>query len=280
MNYEFVPVNTDDRSIGEIAELMRITFPKTEKYSDRYIAWQYRDNPVGKVVGYNAYYEGKLAAHYALIPMKGILFSKEEKGLLSLNTATHPDHQGQKLFTTLAQMSYKAAAEQGYGFVIGVANANSTHGFTAKLGFQLVGKLDAKLGFGKLVFKEKISDADFSTIWNEPSLKWRIANPETNYKISDNKIYSATDKPGIEAILFDTDSGSTLKNNNVGIGFRPIKLWIGINNSIDWKRSFYFNVPDKMRPSPLNFIFKDLTSLNRKLNFDRVKFTALDFDAY
>ena len=198
---------------------------------------------------------------------------------MSLNTATHPQHQGKKLFTTLAEMSYKTAVEQGYGFVIGVANANSTHGFVNKLGFQLVGKLDAKLGSGKIVKKEE-NVFDFKKIWNESTLNWRIKNPENKYKIKGNKIYSKTDKPGIEAILYDGEKKHYLTDNNVSLGFKPVKLFIGIDNSIDWKKSFYFNIPDKMRPSPLNFIFKDLTGKNRILDFSKIKFDALDFDAY
>src|ERR1700746_2375930 len=202
MGYEFAAVKTDDASIREIAELLRIVFPGTKKYSDKFIQWQYRDNPDGKIIGFNAYENGKLVAHYAVMPMAAMIFGKEEKSLLSLNTATHPTHQGKKLFTTLAEMSYKAAAEQGYGFVIGVANANSTFGFINKLGFQLVGMLDAKLGLGKIIHKEKDPSIDFKKVWNEGTLKWRLSNPENNYKIKNKKIYSATDKTGIEAVLF------------------------------------------------------------------------------
>ncbi|MGZ4033245.1 MAG: GNAT family N-acetyltransferase [Bacteroidia bacterium] len=280
MDYEFAAVGTDDESIREIANLLRIAFPMSDKYSDKFIEWQYRDNPDGKIIGFNAYYNKMLVAHYAVMPMIAIVFGKEEKGLLSLNTATHPEHQGKKLFTTLAEMSYRSAAEQGYGFVVGVANGNSTHGFINKLGFQLIGKLDAKLGFGKIKFKDNKDDIEFEKSWTEQSLRWRLANPENKYKIKNNKIYSVTDKMGIEAILFNAEKKYPLTNNNVSTGFRPMKLWIGIDNAVDWKRSFYFNIPDKMRPSPLNFIFKDLTTKNRTLDNNKVKFDAIDFDAY
>lgn len=280
MSYEFVPVGTDDKAIREIAGLLRLVFPKATKYSEAFIRWQYQNNPEGKVVGFNAYQNGILVSHYALIPFKAMLFGKEERGLLSVNTATHPDHQGKKLFTTLADLSYKSAIEKGYGFVVGVSNANSTHGFVNKLGFQLIGSLNAKLGFGKLNILRDNSESQFEKQWNKSTIEWRLSNPETNYKIKNNVIYSATAKPGIEAMLLDASFVFPIPDNKISLGYRPVKLWIGIDASIDWSRSFYFNVLKSMRPSPLNFIFKDLTSANRKLEFDKVRFNALDFDAY
>jgi GNAT superfamily N-acetyltransferase len=291
MSYEFVAIDRNNIAIKEIAELLRLVFPKAAKYSDAFIEWQYLKNPNGKIRGYNAFYDGKLVAHYAMMPIVADVFGKAERGLLSLNTATHPDHQGKKLFTALADMSYKAATEEGYGFVAGVANANSTPGFVNKLGFQLVGPLEAKLGFGKISYEKATKEFDFAKRWNS-SLPWRLTNPELKYKIKDNKVYSATDKFGIEAILLDV-SGLyplpddldvsdvlPLHDNAISSGFRPIKLWIGIDDRINWNKSFYFNVPKSMRPSPLNFIFKDLTLANRKLELNKVRFNALDFDAY
>ena len=129
MDYQFAAINTDDKSIREIANLLRITFPEAQKYSDKFIEWQYRENPNGEILGFNAYYKGELVAHYAIMPVFATVFGVAEKGLLSLNTATHPSHQGKKLFSTLAEMSYKDASAKGYGFVVGVANAKSTPSF-------------------------------------------------------------------------------------------------------------------------------------------------------
>ncbi|MBL0328378.1 MAG: GNAT family N-acetyltransferase [Bacteroidetes bacterium] len=279
MSYEFSPVKTDDKAIKEIAGLLRFVFPEAKKYSEAFLKWQYKDNPDGTVVGYNAYQNGVLVAHYATIPMKAILFGKEERGVLSLNTATHPDHQGKKLFTSLAGLTYTLAAEKGFGFVAGVANANSTPGFINKLGFQLVGALEAKLGFGKISVSESDREVQFLKQWNKEMLDWKLKNPAIKYKIKDGLIYAPTDKTGIEAMLLETKAFS-VKDNAINLGFRPITLWIGINAAINWSKAMYFNVPKRMRPSPLNFIFKDLTKLNRKLEYKKVIFNAFDFDAY
>ena len=118
MSYEYKQVETSNHAIREIANLLRLVFPKTKKYSEAFINWQYANNPNGKVCGCNAYENGQLVAHYAVIPIFANVFGKLEKGFLSLNTATHPNHQGKKLFTTLADMTYKSAAAEGGGFVI------------------------------------------------------------------------------------------------------------------------------------------------------------------
>ena len=103
-----------------LVSLMNASFPDCE-FKEEYYGWQYMENPNGRVVSYNAYSEGgQLAAHYAAIPIKMILGGKEELGLLSLNTATHPNHQGKRLFTTLADKTYQKATELGYKFVIGL----------------------------------------------------------------------------------------------------------------------------------------------------------------
>ncbi len=280
MSYEYVPIGTDDKAISEIAVLLRLVFPTTKKYSNAFIKWQYKNNPDGSVLGFNAYHNGVLAGHYAAIPISVRLFGKEEKGLLSLNTATHPDHQGNKLFTSLAQLTYQLASEKGYGFVIGVANASSTHGFVNKLGFQLISALDAKLGWGKIIRPANVNPLQFVKIWNKETVEWKLANPEASYRIKKNIIYSATDKMGIEAILLDSSQFFSLSDNAIDLGFRPFKLWIGIDTSINWRNSFYFNIPIGIRPSPLNFIFKDLTTSDRKLEKNKVQFNAFDFDAY
>ncbi len=279
MEYEFSPVNTDSNSLKEIATLLRVAFPKSTQFNEKFLEWEYRDNPDGKIVGYNAYYNGLLVAHYVLQPMSANINGKTEKGLLSLNTATHPLHQGKKLFTRLAEKSYDLAKSKAYTFVVGVANANSTHGFINKLGFQLVGKLHAKIGMGN-ISRIKNIQTEYERIWNDTNLKWRISNPENVYKIKNNFIMASAHMMGIEAILIEFEKANTLLQSQKSFNPQPLKLWIGIDHSVDWKKSFYFDIPNKLRPSPLNFIFKDLTNAKRKLNYESVKFSAIDFDAY
>lgn len=156
MEYRIEQVKVDDENLRESQSLLQSVFKKhADKFSFDYLKWQYADNPVGPIVGFNAYWEDVLAAHYVTMPIYMNIEGKKTLGVLSLNTATHPDHRGKRLFTILAERTYQYAAENGYKFVIGVANANSTPGFIKHLGFKLIGPLTFKVGVGKNLYQNK-----------------------------------------------------------------------------------------------------------------------------
>ena len=79
-------------------------------------------------------------------PVRCMIHGEEQLGLLSLNTATHPDHRYKKLFTRLASRTYEAAAKEGFKFVFGVANEKSIVGLVRYLEFQRVGQIDVEVG--------------------------------------------------------------------------------------------------------------------------------------
>lgn len=280
--YTLKPVTVSDADIVEIAVLLRTVFPDAEHFTDEAVSWQYRDNPDGHVVGYNAWLGAVLAAHYVTIPLTARVHGVEERGLLSLNTATHPAHQGKGLFTKLANATYAHAKEQGFGFVVGVANASSTHGFTRKLGFQSVSPLRAMVGIGQLPCRDPKATADYERVWSDAAIRWRLAHPAYRYKLKrsgdQRMLLSARTQFGARYVLgtYPTerwDNSAPLENDNV-----RMKAWIGLDPSMRWSGSMYFNVPMRFRPSPLNLIFKDLTGRDRKLTADRVRFQAMDFD--
>jgi len=251
-----------------------------------YLEWQYVQNPVGQCVGFNAYAREQLAAHYVTLPVTAKLFGVEKRGLLSLNTATHPQHQGKRLFTTLAEKTYEYGKSEGYDFVFGVANANSTPGFIRKLGFQLVAPLSAKLGFGLVKKKQTPPDICFECVWDATRLSWRLQNPSLAYSCrqanQSAQVLAPTGKFGIQAILGEfmiKQYPAQLFAEHRAIPY-PIKLWIGLDAWVDWTRSLYMDIPERFKPSPLNLIFKDLTGKQRELLPDQVIFQAIDFDAY
>jgi len=279
--YQFNNVTVDNDNIIKSSNLLKEVFSQSNNFTNEYIKWEYADNPAGNIVGFNAFEGDEIAAHYVTQPVIANVFGEEMKGLLSLNTATHPKHQGKKLFVTLADMTYKYAEENGYRFVFGVANANSTPGFIKKLGFQLVAPLVAKVGFGKIKTNNSHNDFCFERVWNPELLSWRLKNPIRNYGICGDYICAPTEKYGINAIIgdFHPELLNQVLHKKIS-SLNPLKLFMGLDNSINWKKSMYFDIPQKMRPSPLNLIFKDLRGGNIKLDASTVKFRAIDFDAY
>lgn len=282
--YDIRELDLSPDAVAKVEDLLGRVFPGATHLRRDYLTWQYVENPAGKAVGFNAWAGEELAAHYVAIPLRAMIEGAEVRGLLSLNTATHPDHQGKKLFTQLAEATYARAAELGYAFVVGVANANSTPGFTKKLGFSLVRPLEGRLGVGALRRRHEQA-ASFRSIWNEAALQWRLGNPRRRYtqvtQKSRVRVEAATGKYGIFAILgeFDRRALGEVKLDRTR-AMNPVRLWLGLDPAVDIKRSSYFALPQKLRTSPLNLIFLDLTGRGVSIDPDATRFDAIDFDAY
>ena len=275
--YEFIQTSIEEDKITAYSQLLSSVFDKSSKYSFGFLKWQYVLNPNGTVVGYDAYANGVLAAHYVTIPVVYSINGEVVKGLLSLNTATHPQHQGKGLFTQLATRTYQLGEKLGYKFVIGVANQNSTHGFLKKLGFYLISPLDVKIGFGSISVggEERYK---LKPVWNNESLDWRLKCPEGIYSSNGNNIYSKTDKPGIFSKMAELPDHIRYRNLKTK-GILPCKLWIGLSANIR-KHGFFVDLPDKLKPSPLNLIFKNLGADFEIFKKSDVYFELIDFDAY
>jgi GNAT superfamily N-acetyltransferase len=283
--HELRKLELTDADLQGYCQLMRLVFPAATQYTPAYLAWQYQRNPAGPVVGFNAYAGETLAAHYVTLPIRARLDGQPVKALLSLNTATHPEHQGKKLFTRLAEATYEYAASQGYAFVVGVANANSTPGFTRKLGFQLVAPLEARLGLGELPPEDASFTPDFQVDWDAELLRWRLSNPSRTYRLRPHgaltRVEADTGRYGIQAILGDFPSAlCPPQQGHPPRALNPVRLWLGIDPSRRFSRSLFRTLPERLRPSPLNLIYKDLTGKRPTLDAQRLRFRALDFDAY
>ncbi len=283
---EFRPVKSDDAALLRYSSLCRLCFPKTSKFSLSYFQWLYRDNPAGHAVGFDAYDKEKLVAHYVCVPSPMILHSRKAKSILSLNTATHPDYQGKGLFTKLATMTYDYAATLQFDFIYGVSNANSTSGFVRKLGFQLVAPIEARIGIGRLPIADKettFHNSVFHKFWDPPGIAWRLGNPANRVYISgfDDGIvgfYSATNVPFLSTFAeccLDFPVEDTAKTSMI-----TPKLFIGLLPGERCKYKIYKSIPQCLKPSPLNLIYRNLQHCDSIIEADNVLFSFLDFDAY
>ena len=271
-DYRIEQVKTDDASLQEILDLMRLAFEgHAEKFNLEYMRWQYADNPVGKIVGFNAYMGDVLAAHYVTMPIYMNIEGKKTLGVLSLNTATHPEHRGKRLFTILAEKTYEYAAENGYKFVIGVANAQSTHGFLKHLKFKLIGPLTFKVGMGQNLYQR--TDYTYTRYWDKEIMDWRLKNPSMEY-YKNGVIIVSPIKPGFKKLVYhDKDNLVSLKN----LHGRPFNLYIGFG--ADLSKGVYCGVPKFVEHSPFNLIFRDLTGgALPEVTKDNILFELIDFD--
>lgn len=272
MEYRIEKVKVDDDSLLEIQHFLHLVFNnRVDKFSFEFLKWQYAENPVGVIVGFNAYWDKVLAAHYVTMPIYMKIGGNKTLGLLSLNTATHPEHRGKKLFTILAEKTFQYAGKNGYKFVIGVANANSTHGFIKHLGFKLIGPLDFKVGIGQNMYSR--TDFTFTRYWDKEIMSWRLKNPSMEYFKNGDMIVSPI-KPGFKKLVYNDKGGLvSLKK----LHCRPFNLYIGFGAELN--NGIYCGVPKFIERSPFNLIFKDLTDGSLpEVTKDNILFELIDFD--
>lgn len=274
------PTRTDPEALGVYARLLSEVFGAGPKFTSEALAWRYRDNPAGTVVGADAWAGPTLAAHYVACPLAATVEGQPLKGLLSLNTATHPSFQGQGLFTRLAREAYDRGTELGYDFVIGVANAQSTPGFLGRLGFQHVGRLEAGL-LARSPRRFEPAELQFSGAWDAATLAWRLANPATTYRNvrrgALTGVYADTHLPGVRCAGFVEAEAEDAR----GAAPLGLSLFLGLDPRIPLQRLGFIPLPDRFRPSPLNLIYRPLSPrAPRSLDPRATAISFLDFDPY
>ncbi|MBV6320426.1 GNAT family N-acetyltransferase [Duganella violaceipulchra] len=284
----FAPLRTDAPALAQYGALFAACFPGASKFTPAYLQWLYAANPDGAAVGYDAWDGDTLAAHYVCIPVRVRLEGQQARMLLSLNTATHPAYQGQGLFTKLAQQTFDAGRAAGYDGVYGVANANSTPGFIRKLGFQLVRPLEARVGVGPVghAAPARAPAPAFERLWSAASLAWRCANPDNPVQARRHRrrwqFHAAAVGPARAYAELELDPGldAGAAPGGAAGAWSPLRLYIGLLP--DEQRSFvgYPSIPRRLRPSPLNLIYRSLSGRVAALDPARIHFTFLDFDAY
>ena len=279
----------DSPALAQYVGLFEKAFPKNARFTVAYLDWLYNANPDGLAIGFNAWAGDTLVAHYVCIPTCVEIHGTVVRAMLSLNTATHPAHQGKGLFTRLANATYDSAAAMGIEAVYGIANANSTPGFVKKLGLKLIKPLDAQIGWGTLGvdWNSVMSRTIFSRKWNNANLKWRMANPKNTvymHRRADCAQFFAKAKgwalPTYGECRSDLPYMPDIPSQMLRLSTAVPHLYLGLLPDGSRRSSTYVNVPDVLRPSPLNFIYRSLSGSVQTLDGCGISLSFLDFDAY
>ncbi len=275
--YSFRPLTDSPHEVKKIFELMKTCFPQAQYLTETYLRWQYLENPAGKAVGFNAYVEDELVAHYVTLPCTWNIYGDSVRCLLSLNTATKPQHQGKGLFKKLAQLTYEEGRKRDFKYVFGVGNNNSTHGLIHSLKFQSLGPLRVMVGFGTP--RLPLPKGPIYQDWNLESLKWRLACPNRQYWIEEhqesNAIYTHGGWPLTKVLIHSTSQKVQLPRKNPF----SVTVWIGHHMQAVWPVTM-FNLPMLLRPRPLNFTVLKLAVNFADLRLKDIVFEGIDFDAF
>lgn len=277
MEYEIKQLFFDDNglSLQKVVELENLVYEGKHKYDCEYFKRWYLDNPMGRVVSFNAFYGDKLVAHYACIPYKMKISGKIELGLLDIFTVTHPEHRGKGLFKLLAKTTYNYAKQNGFKFVMGIANANSFPGYQKYFPeFKFVSQLEVKMGFGNNISHD--GDKLFSVHWDEETLNWRTQCINANY-LRDGDVMWGNFKPFVQTFMgfFQNNLLSKINIRQKGCKF-SMKIYVGLGAKF---KSLYFTVPKFIKHSPFNMLFMDLTDGELpEITKDNILFQLIDLD--
>ena len=263
-----------DASLQKVVDLQNIVYEGAHTFRLKGFRQWYLNNPMGKVISFNAFFGEELVAHYACIPYKMEIAGRVVTGLFDMATVTHPDHRGKGLFKKLAKVTYDYAKEQGYEFVLGVANANSFPGYMKYFSFTFVGQLEVKMGLGTKLMCD--GEKTFKVYWDKESFNWRLNTCKANYSRKNNSIIGRFN-PFVQTFMGSYED-SLLKDTAVKDkhwGFRP-KLYVGMGAKF---KSLYLDVPKFIKRSPFNLIFLDLTDGKLpQVTKDNIFFQLFDFD--
>ena len=250
--------------VSAYQKLFSICFPKSNMSSE-YINWLYYKNPLGKVVGFDAIENGKVVSHYACIPtsVDGV------KGLLSVNTATHPDYRSLGLYKKLAKRTYEQWGRD-FHFVVGVANAQSAETFIKRLGFTEVGRLNLRYG---VLERPQIG----SRSWTSDEIDWRVNCPrqKLHKEIIATECIKLSVRPKNSLISLKSIVSLSATDTNEIRGVREI---VKLGFTVDWVRGLkpIAQLPEWLKPSPLVLVYKSLSGINVELN----SWSFSDFDVF
>lgn len=272
---------SNPEDMQKLVDLQNAVYEGKHVFTSEGFKYWYLDNPNGRVVSFNALYGDVIAAHYALVPLKMKIEGRVVLGLLSMATVTHPNHRGKGLFKTLAKTTYEYAAQNGFEFVIGVANANSYPGFIKYFDFQDVGMLDVLVGCSNKISPK--GDKVFSVFWDDSSLKWRAGregySKDSTTLYGTKEVWKFKKAPFIKTFLGKKDRKQLegLPIVSVNKLLRPLNLYVGLGSNA--KDIGYYELPKFVKHSPFHLIFMDLTGGNLpKMTKDNVFFQLMDFD--
>ncbi len=174
-----------------------------------YFKWKYLQNPAGNFIGFVAIENAsnEVAAYYGVIPQKFWIMGKEQTIYQSCDTMTHSKHRRKGLFQQLALHCYNDIKLHHTFFIIGFGGGQSTPGFIKfgwkeifKFRYYFKPKILCKINsIGKILtnniaevvdttaLQALLNDVDgeaknFSSK-NLAHLKWRITNPNHQYKV-------------------------------------------------------------------------------------------------
>lgn len=310
------PVDQPD-DLHRTARLLRDTFHLTRFEDERYLRWFYREGPNGRAFEEHVDQDGVRVGHVAGFPH---VYHRRGHELLVVgivDMAVASAARGRGLMTILNQRCLESArAGRDVVAFVGVPNASSTHGYTGRLRFRLVRPLPVVVCLpwdptgwmahsvevspdylDSAAFADLVSSLDlapgsgWSPKWSPELLRWRLAAPGARYwfHVTDSLV-AVSCRTRMFAVPFAVilklfpRIGARRATTSAIIAAAclshraPAAVYAGFNARA---RVAGIPVPRRLRPAPLNLIFRSLDeTVVRQDEFRFDTFEFLEFDAY
>lgn len=255
-------------------------FPQNKDIN--YLNWLYKKNPIGNFIGIDAIDNNNVVGQVGGIPQEFNFKGKKIKLLQSMNVCVDPNYRGRNLFTEMAIRLETYAKELGFTFIIAVANQSASYVWKKSINMKHLASLEALIGFGNLNLKKYKSNPNyFYQLWDEKILNWRINNPYNKIKVYNkgSKIFlkSTSINSLIKVFTSLENYDYQITYSKYELQFFP-KIFLGLVPNIE--RKFFIKIPNLLKPSPLNFMYKDISVNQNKIEKNEVFFSYIDFDAY
>lgn len=289
--FEISKNNLHLKEIEKLSIFLSRIFKKNSKfqlkqgYSIEFLNWLYNENPNGKAIINNVYEGEKIIAHFALVPITVLYNNRTCKSALSVFTSIDENHRNLLFFYQLANQSFELAKSLGIRFIISVASEIGSELYIKCFKFKLIAPLDVKISWSKFQERNE-TNHKFEILRDNATVQWRLRNPRFKYQVfKENEKYIIFNnnyklfKMNMGYISnIDLDLKNMIIFNKKKIS-TPLNIWMGLNNNLkDEKISF--NFPNILKPSPSNFIIKDLE--NEKINLVKndIKINLIDYEVF
>ena len=123
-----------------VLALHRRAWPQAEIGDERFLRWQYEENPAGPALSALARARGgELIGQFGALPLRLWVDGEERLAALGLNVVTDEAYQGQGVFVALGRAADERMAQAGATIAFAMPNDNSFPGFVRHLGYTHAG---------------------------------------------------------------------------------------------------------------------------------------------
>ena len=131
----------DDADEADVLRLLAASMGWVpDEQSTAFFRWKHRDNPFGPSPAWVAVDGEAVVGYRVFLRWEFVRAGEVVRAVRAVDTATHPDYQGQGIFSRLTLHALEHLAEDGVAFVFNTPNDKSRPGYL-KMGWQPVGKL-------------------------------------------------------------------------------------------------------------------------------------------